>query len=69
MTSAEVFSNPIVPAGTVRFLGEEGAIWRLRVKGAALVAVTLGIYRFWLATDARRFLWSNAEIAGRHAGI
>ena len=26
--------------------------------------VTLGIYRFWLATDIRRFLWSNTEIAG-----
>ena len=29
-----------------------------------LLAVTLGIYRFWLATDMRRFLWSNTEIAG-----
>jgi uncharacterized membrane protein YjgN (DUF898 family) len=26
--------------------------------------VTLGIYRFWLATDVRRYLWSNTEIAG-----
>jgi uncharacterized membrane protein YjgN (DUF898 family) len=26
--------------------------------------VTLGIYRFWLATDVRRFLWSNTEVAG-----
>ena len=26
--------------------------------------VTLGIYRFWLVTDVRRFLWSNTEIAG-----
>ncbi len=23
-----------------------------------------GIYRFWLATDIRRFLWSNTEVAG-----
>ncbi len=23
-----------------------------------------GIYRFWLATDVRRFLWGNTEIAG-----
>jgi uncharacterized membrane protein YjgN (DUF898 family) len=48
----------------VRFLGDEGAYWRLRIKGAALVVVTLGIYRFWLATDVRRFLWSNTEISG-----
>ena len=26
--------------------------------------VTLGIYRFWLITDVRRFLWSNTEIDG-----
>src|SRR5580704_4208318 len=64
MTTAEVFSNPIVPAETVRFLGDESAYWRLRIKGAALVVVTLGIYRFWLATDVRRFLWSNTEISG-----
>jgi uncharacterized membrane protein YjgN (DUF898 family) len=64
MTTAEVFSNPVAAAGTVRFLGNEGAYWRLRIKGAALVVVTLGIYRFWLATDVRRFLWSNTEISG-----
>src|SRR6202140_1922756 len=64
MTTAEVFSNPIVPAETVRFLGDESTYWRLRIKGAALVVVTLGIYRFWLATDVRRFLWSNTEISG-----
>jgi uncharacterized membrane protein YjgN (DUF898 family) len=64
MTTAEVISSPVSPAGTVRFLGEEGAYWRLRIKGAALVVVTLGIYRFWLATDVRRFLWANTEISG-----
>jgi uncharacterized membrane protein YjgN (DUF898 family) len=51
-------------AGKVQFVGREGAYWRLRIKGAALVAITLGIYRFWLATDVRRYLWSNTEIAG-----
>jgi uncharacterized membrane protein YjgN (DUF898 family) len=50
--------------GVVSFLGREGAYWRLRLKGAALLLVTLGIYRFWLMTDVRRFLWSNTEIAG-----
>jgi uncharacterized membrane protein YjgN (DUF898 family) len=64
MTTAEAVSSPVAAAGAVRFLGDEGAYWRLRVKGAALVVVTLGIYRFWLATDARRFLWSNTEISG-----
>ena len=26
--------------------------------------LTLGIYRFWFATDVRRYLWSNTEIGG-----
>src|SRR3954470_2254577 len=52
------------PANGVRFLGNERAFWRLLIRGAVLLFVTLGIYRFWLATDVRRFLWSNTEIAG-----
>lgn len=48
----------------VRFLGQRRSYWRLLIRGAALLMVTLGIYRFWLATDVRRFLWSNTEIAG-----
>jgi uncharacterized membrane protein YjgN (DUF898 family) len=64
MTTAEAVSSPVAAAGAVRFLGDEGAYWRLRIKGAALVVVTLGIYRFWLATDVRRYLWSSTEIAG-----
>lgn len=62
---ASIDTLSAIPAsGEVKFLGREGAYWRLRVKGAALVLVTLGLYRFWLATDVRRFLWSNTEIAG-----
>jgi uncharacterized membrane protein YjgN (DUF898 family) len=34
------------------------------IRGAVLLLFTLGIYRFWLATDQRRFLWGNTEIAG-----
>ena len=51
-------------AGAVQFLGKEPAYWRLRIKGAALLLLTLGLYRFWFATDVRRFLWANTEIAG-----
>src|SRR5208283_853489 len=50
--------------GGVRFLGNARAYWRLLIRGAALLMVTLGIYRFWLATDVRRYLWANTEIAG-----
>ncbi len=49
-------------AYAVHFVGKTGAYWRLLIRGAVLLAVTLGIYRFWLATDIRRFLWSNTEV-------
>jgi len=48
----------------VRFLGNGRDFFRLLARGAALLLVTLGIYRFWLATDIRRYLWSNTEVAG-----
>ncbi|MBX9843945.1 MAG: DUF898 domain-containing protein [Xanthobacteraceae bacterium] len=72
MTVAEaiVASTPDTPtaapaaAPRVRFTGDTRAYWRLQLRGALLLAVTLGIYRFWLATDVRRFLWANTEVAG-----
>lgn len=51
-------------AGRARFVGSTRSFWRIVSRGAALLLVTLGIYRFWLATDVRRFLWANTEIAG-----
>ncbi len=57
-------TGEIATGGGVRFLGERRFYWRLLIRGGALLMVTLGIYRFWLATDVRRFLWSNTEIAG-----
>lgn len=55
---------PLLPFRAVRFTGSGRAYLRLLVRGAFLLAVTLGIYRFWLATDIRRFLWVNTEIDG-----
>jgi uncharacterized membrane protein YjgN (DUF898 family) len=46
----------------VSFLGADRDYWRLMLRGAVLLMFTLGIYRFWLVTDMRRFLWSNTEI-------
>jgi uncharacterized membrane protein YjgN (DUF898 family) len=51
-------------AGGVQFLGRERDYWLLIARGAALLMVTLGIYRFWLVTDIRRYLWPNTEVAG-----
>jgi len=63
MTTADALS-PLESAAAVKFLGKEAAYWRLRVKGASLLVLTLGIYRFWFATDVRRYLWSSTEIGG-----
>ena len=46
------------------FSGDCGAFFRLVAKGAALELVTAGFYRFWLATDICRHLWSNTVIDG-----
>jgi uncharacterized membrane protein YjgN (DUF898 family) len=62
MTSLD--TGGIATGGGARFLGQRRFYWRLLIRGAALLMITLGIYRFWLVTDVRRFLWSNTEIAG-----
>jgi uncharacterized membrane protein YjgN (DUF898 family) len=48
----------------VTFEGDRGQFFRLVAKGAALELITAGFYRFWLATDIRRHLWSNTVIDG-----
>jgi uncharacterized membrane protein YjgN (DUF898 family) len=62
--SAAQFASVAPAGGIVRFRGEAGRFWRLLARGAVLLMATLGIYRFWLTTDIRRFLWSNTELAG-----
>ena len=52
------------PAGPLRFVGGGRRFWQLLAHGAVLLMFTLGIYRFWLTTDIRRFLWSSTELAG-----
>ena len=46
------------------FSGDRGEFRRLVTRGAALELVTVGFYRFWLATDIRRHLWSHTAIDG-----
>ena len=57
---------PSLPPSPARlhFSGNRGDYWRLMIRGAALQAITLGIYRFWLFTDMRRFLWASTEVEG-----
>jgi uncharacterized membrane protein YjgN (DUF898 family) len=54
---------PPVP-GDVSFAGDRGEFRRLVTRGAGLELITFGFYRFWLATDIRRHLWSNTLIGG-----
>jgi uncharacterized membrane protein YjgN (DUF898 family) len=56
-------SPPPVPS-LVTFSGDRAEFFRLVAKGAALELVTAGFYRFWLATDIRRHLWSSTAIDG-----
>jgi len=52
------------PPLPVSFSGDRGEYRRLVTRGARLELVTCGFYRFWLATDIRRHLWSNTDIDG-----
>src|ERR1700682_6412040 len=61
--SATIVPIAAPPAGA-RCTGAMRAFRKLMLRGALLQLVTAGIYRFWLTTDARRFLWANTEIGG-----
>ena len=55
---------PPLPAAPVTFSGDRGEFFRLAARGAGLELITVGFYRFWLATDIRRHLWSNTHLDG-----
>src|SRR6266851_5617790 len=55
---------PGPPPMPVAFAGNRADFFRLVQRGAGLELVTLGFYRFWLATDIRRHLWSHTAIDG-----
>jgi uncharacterized membrane protein YjgN (DUF898 family) len=56
-------SPPPLPVA-VAFSGNRGEFRRLVTRGACLELVTVGFYRFWLATDIRRHLWSHTAVDG-----
>jgi uncharacterized membrane protein YjgN (DUF898 family) len=55
---------PPLPSTPLLFSGDRGEFRRLVTRGAWLELITVGFYRFWLATDIRRHLWSNTDIDG-----
>ena len=68
MTAIDATTAPVEDVAPDRaragFVAPEWPFWRLVSRGALLLLVTLGIYRFWLATDVRRYLWCHTRIAG-----
>jgi uncharacterized membrane protein YjgN (DUF898 family) len=48
----------------VEFSGERREFFHLVARGAGLELLTVGFYRFWLATDIRRHLWSYTSVDG-----
>jgi uncharacterized membrane protein YjgN (DUF898 family) len=55
---------PPLPPPQLAFSGDRDVFFRLAARGALLELVTVGFYRFWLATDIRRHMWSNTLIDG-----
>src|SRR6266511_3123148 len=56
---------PPIPAPVhVSFLGDRPTFVGLVARGAMLELFTVGFYRFWLATDMRRYLWSHTTLDG-----
>lgn len=55
---------PETSPASIIFTGDNGVFRRIVSVGALLELVTVGFYRFWLATNIRRYLWSNTLIGG-----
>ena len=64
----ELVASPPPPVAEatdrVAFTGRRAEYRRLVMRGALLELVTVGFYRFWLATDMRRHLWSHTSVGG-----
>ena len=63
MSSVPQYPPPLPPVAA-SFFGDRGEFRRLVTYGALLELVTVGFYRFWLATDIRRHLWSHTAVNG-----
>lgn len=61
-----IMPRPAGPAGgdpvRIGFSGLAGELFGLLLKGFFLQLITLGVYRFWLITDIRRFYWSHTAV-------
>ena len=65
MNQTTTFAQPFLGrSARVVFTGKRRDFFRLVRRGALLELITAGFYRFWLATDIRRALWSGTSIEG-----
>src|SRR5882724_11752373 len=64
MSATATASAPAAAPARARFLGESREYWRILTRDGVLLILTLGLYRFWVANDIRRYLWSSTEIGG-----
>jgi uncharacterized membrane protein YjgN (DUF898 family) len=62
--TAEIHDAPPSLPEKARFTGENADFRRLVTEGALLELLTVGFYRFWLATNIRRHLWSATVLGG-----
>ena len=64
----EPFAPPATSARVaptqVAFFDDRRVFRRMVMRGAMLELITVGFYRFWLATDMRRHLWSHTAVGG-----
>src|SRR5436305_1476490 len=58
---------PLIRKAPIAFSDRRKDFRRLIFRGTLLELVTFGFYRFWLATDMRRHLWSHTSIEGDSA--
>jgi uncharacterized membrane protein YjgN (DUF898 family) len=56
--------HPPASSLPLEFFGDRREFGWLVTRGALLELITVGFYRFWLATDIRRHLWSNTTVDG-----
>jgi uncharacterized membrane protein YjgN (DUF898 family) len=62
--AAAMAPPPMPPGNPVLFRGNGEDFVGLCIRGALLELVTFGFYRFWLATDIRRRLWTSTSLDG-----
>jgi uncharacterized membrane protein YjgN (DUF898 family) len=60
-----IFVPPADPAShRIAFTNNRPTFRRMAMRGALLEFLTVGFYRFWLATDLRRHLWTHTSVDG-----